>query len=815
MHKTPFAGLTAPDEGDPPLMVDGGTFATRNPDITDHFLRIGAVTHMHDEHPPLPDPLVAASGAVGATGGTIPAGRDLYIGYTLLDKYGGETRISPVVAVSTPPGIPDPSTAITAAYEAGVGNMVVGTYYFGITLVDQVGGETVMGPTAFIERPPGDPLGQINLSGLAAELGPDGADHWRLWRADNGGAFHIIATGTDDTFTDDGINPTDLAAEPPATSETTGASNMVTVTLPDGAAEPGLDPAGLGSGFVLYVSDDGAFGSPSFYTQLPLGSAATPIDITTLDVTTGSPPDVSTAIPGARKITSAEIEGGAGGGLFNYPQDFTADFTKDYDSSESEDVYYLSKNSGADTLTLLGDRTFTSYYPGQAAFGSAWVAPDPYGPNGWDPGVSSSMRMYVADAPGMREGSVTVRFELHPLDADVFNDIFALIGSPGQPHIYAMVQPSIGGTYLEAGFAERSVGDTQESMGESNMVTLADDTPYWLRVTKAGTVVTAELFDVDPATNPLPQLSTSIDLGAAPPRSYMEWAFRQNGLPGFGWDTTDNTAGRSDAARILEVAAHATSGGDGYPGMLPLRAPVMDHGSTLRPRRWLNFEGDLQVSDPYGQPEVGGDVITISYGLQHHFIEPFGYAPGSAGYAPQQNVMPWAGDNTIHPASAGADARLAFLTFPAGLFRNRTDLYVPVIEAGDIVGAIFKLIDIDNFLIAQIDNTTGSARLQIGSMDAGVFTEFNGVAIPDQSGPIWIRFEWLADSWSADQLLGVSLYAMAPELTIAAPVEQVGALLNDPAKTKYANASGMGLRMVSAPGGANGLTVGRFGGGGN
>jgi hypothetical protein len=313
MHKTQFAGLTAPDEGDPALMVDGGTFATRNPDIIDHFLRIGAVSHVHDGHAPMPDPVVAGSAVVGTSGGTIPSGRDLYIGYTLLDKYGGETRISPVTSVSTPPGIPDPSTAITADYEAGAGDMVVGAYYFGITLVDHVGGETVMGPTAFVERPPGDPFGQVNLSGLAAELGPDGADHWRLWRADNGGAFHIIATGTTDTFTDDGINPTDLAAEPPATSQTTGASNMVTVTLP-AADEPGLNPAGLGSGFALYVSDDGAFGSPSLYAVLPVASAVTPIVITALNLLTGSPPDVSTSIPGAAKITADEIVGGGGGG---------------------------------------------------------------------------------------------------------------------------------------------------------------------------------------------------------------------------------------------------------------------------------------------------------------------------------------------------------------------------------------------------------------------------------------------------------------------------------------------------------------------
>lgn len=313
-HKTQFAGLTAPDEGDPPLLVDGGTFATRNPDIIDYFLRIGAVDHIHDGHPPLADPIVAASALVDTTGGSVPAGRDLYLGYTLLDKYGGETLISPVVSVSTPPPLADPGTPITAEYEAGTGDMVVGTFYFAVTLVDEVGGETALGPATFIERPPGDTNGQINLTGLAAELGPDAADHWRLWRADNGGEFHIIATGTDDAFTDDGINPTDLAASPPATSATTRATNMVTVTLPAALDEPGLDPAGFGSGFALYVSDDGAFASPALYGRWPVASAGSAVVITELDLLTGAPPDVSTSIPGAHKITAAELADGSPGG---------------------------------------------------------------------------------------------------------------------------------------------------------------------------------------------------------------------------------------------------------------------------------------------------------------------------------------------------------------------------------------------------------------------------------------------------------------------------------------------------------------------
>lgn len=309
-HKTPFAGLTEPEAGES-IDVDNRSFVTRNPSIIDHFLRVGALTHVHDGHPALPDPVATLGATVDTTGGTIPADRDIYVGYTLLDNYGGETLLSDVVNATTPPPLGAPATALVATYEPGAGDMVVGVFNYAITLVDGDGGETPLGPSVSIQRPPGDVNASIELVGLAAEIGVDAGAEWRLWRADNGGAFHIIATGTADIFTDDGINPTDLAASPPTSSNGTRSTNKVTVLIPDPVTEPGLAIGSATSGFRLYLSGDGAFNNPSLYGEYDVEDAATPIVITALDVVTGAPPDVSTAIPGATPIDPGP--GGGGG----------------------------------------------------------------------------------------------------------------------------------------------------------------------------------------------------------------------------------------------------------------------------------------------------------------------------------------------------------------------------------------------------------------------------------------------------------------------------------------------------------------------
>lgn len=807
MHKTPFAGLTAPDPDDPPLQVDGGSFATRNPDLIDHFLRIGAVDHVHDGHPSLPDPIVGASATVDTTVGSIPSGRDLYVGYTLLDNYGGETLLSPPVNVSTPDPLVAPSEPLVVEFEPDVGNMVVGSFAYAITLVDESGGETMIGPATRVQRPAGTALGQFNISGLAAELGPDLGTSWRLWRSDNGGTWHIIAAGDTDTLTDDGIMPTDQAAGPPSTPGNTRSTNSLVITMPVAPDEPGLALGSATSGFRVYISEGGAFLNPSLYAEYPVASAGAVLTVPDLELMTGAPPDVSTSIPGA-----SPIEGGGGGGLFTYPSTYTAafdDVTYSNDTSQEDELYFV-KSDGS-TVPLLIDRSFRDLAPSELQVGSAWFSPrmDVYAP-----GVESSARVYAADAPGIQDGEVTIKFEPAVADDDLYIYIYALIGAPGQPHYYASLNFWTGGLYMEVGIAERSIGNGYEGAGsDSNASALAADTPYWLRLAKDGTVLTGAVYDEDPTLNPaaVPLLTTTGDLEGGGGLTYLTWATRENGLPGFGWDGSDQQQ-RAELVRVSEIKSHATKGGDGYPTLRSSRVLVQDHDSDLRPHRSINFRGDLIVEE--NESVARGyttDSVTVRFGMEGALTDDFTFAGGSASYVPQQNIAVWDGLGEVEATAAGDDGRMIFVT-PMDTYHSRAELEVSAIEPGDIVGLILKAIDIDNFLVAQIDNTTGSARLQIGTMDADVFTELAGVDIPDQSGRLWLRFEHRNDTSFTPDDLGAVLYPVNPALDIAADDAVVGARLTGAAKVKFGNdvANLVGVRAFSAAGGANGLRVDTF-----
>jgi hypothetical protein len=303
MHRTRFAGLTAPDPDDAALQVDGGSFANRNPDITDFFLSIGAVTHRHDEHLPLASPTHAPSAVVLASGGSIESGTDLYFGWTASDSYGGETILSPPTLVSTIEPAPDPSGMLSGTFVSSAGVMPTGTYTYGITVMDAGGGEGVLGPTVTVQRDPGFASGSVLLDGLTGDLLNDG-DRWRLWRSDNGGPFNLIAVGTVDEFWDYGIDPVDHAATPPLDSSRTRATSSVQVTLPMASGASGnavlTDPHT--TAFNLYLSLDGTFASPALVAVFPLASAGATITLTDTFTEPGAPPEVATSIRGANRI---------------------------------------------------------------------------------------------------------------------------------------------------------------------------------------------------------------------------------------------------------------------------------------------------------------------------------------------------------------------------------------------------------------------------------------------------------------------------------------------------------------------------------
>lgn len=294
MRKTSFAGLTLLDPSDP-LGTDGASFQSKNPDIIDRLLRVGTVTHRHDAHTGLSNPTAPPSATVSDTGGFLGPDIVTYWGYTLLDSVGGETAISPVSQVSTTPPADPPDAAPSLVVDYGGGQLLSDTYYYAITVTDGMGGETVLGPWGSVTREPGFASGRVTISGLGALLATSEGTIWRLWRAQGGGEFNYLASGSSDSFVDDGHWILDCGVSPPTPSDgsTTNHTQQIHVTMPP--------LAGI-SGFNLYCSLDGSFASPCLIGAYPLGSAGTTINFTDLSLLQGSPPDRNLSLPGASKI---------------------------------------------------------------------------------------------------------------------------------------------------------------------------------------------------------------------------------------------------------------------------------------------------------------------------------------------------------------------------------------------------------------------------------------------------------------------------------------------------------------------------------
>jgi hypothetical protein len=300
-HNTAFAGLLELDPGDA-ITVDGGAFLQENPSITDFFLRIGAVTHRHDAHLGLTDPAGTASGSVAPSGGNVASGQDIFLGYTLVDPDGGETRLSAATLVTTP-GTPNgPSAALTATFDSTAGNLPVGQYAYAVTLNDPGGGESVLGPAVFCQRQPGFASGQVQLAGLAGDI--DGVTYtsWNLWRAQDGSDFQVLVTGTTDSFTDTGLVCTDAARTPPEDQTGILAANSITATLPTSDQDASIASGPGAVTMNLYLSTDGLFSNPCLFAGYPVASGGAPILITDVSTSPGEPPSSSRSLGGAQKI---------------------------------------------------------------------------------------------------------------------------------------------------------------------------------------------------------------------------------------------------------------------------------------------------------------------------------------------------------------------------------------------------------------------------------------------------------------------------------------------------------------------------------
>ncbi|MDP3984105.1 MAG: hypothetical protein Q8Q52_03765, partial [Acidimicrobiia bacterium] len=154
MEKTIFMGLTVLDANES-IYTDNAAFTSRDREEIDRGLQIGIKTHRHDGTAGLLDPSIAPSGSIIASGGTIESGLAISLGYTIEDANGGETLLSPTATVTTPVPLDVPLNAPVGAFESGSGSLMVETYTYAFTYTDGEGGETSVGPSLTVERPPG------------------------------------------------------------------------------------------------------------------------------------------------------------------------------------------------------------------------------------------------------------------------------------------------------------------------------------------------------------------------------------------------------------------------------------------------------------------------------------------------------------------------------------------------------------------------------------------------------------------------------------------------------------------------------------
>lgn len=297
-HFTSFAGLTELDNGDP-ITINGASFTNTDPNTVDRLLRVGAVTHRHDAHAPLPDPTGTPTVTVEDSGGQISSQQQVFAAYTLVDSDGGETMRSAPTLVTTGLQPDAPQASFDATFDSTGGSLPVGQYAYAVTLNDPTGGESTIGPATFVQRQPGFPSGQVQLSGLDAEVDGTVWVSWNLWRAQDGGDLQIIATGQSDSFTDTGLICTDASRTPPIDMTNVGSTFALSVTLPTAGDDPSIDDA---SSMNLYLSVDGSFSNPCLQGNYPVASGGVPFTVAQLVLQNGAPPPVSRSIPGAQLI---------------------------------------------------------------------------------------------------------------------------------------------------------------------------------------------------------------------------------------------------------------------------------------------------------------------------------------------------------------------------------------------------------------------------------------------------------------------------------------------------------------------------------
>lgn len=299
MDYTTFAGLTVLDNGES-VVADGASFLIQNPRKTDRLLRVGALTHRHDAHPPLLQPHAPLTAQAIASGGSITASAGYFATYTLVDANGGETLAASPYEIVTGGGVGTPGAAPNAVPDYTQGILPAGDYYYALTLTDGQGGETDLGPSVVVTVETGHASASVDLSALATELQANGGAgvQWRLWRSYEGEDWHLASQGSTDTFIDTGYDPPDNPALPPVANNT-GSVYSLLLTLPTAQQEPAMASA---TAVNLYLSPTDAFLDPCFVEQIPIAQAGQTITLRTDAVQPGAPPRAATAVGGAHQI---------------------------------------------------------------------------------------------------------------------------------------------------------------------------------------------------------------------------------------------------------------------------------------------------------------------------------------------------------------------------------------------------------------------------------------------------------------------------------------------------------------------------------
>lgn len=591
MDRTPFAGLTrlAPGES---LDTDNASFQSENPTREDRLLEIGAVTHRHDGHEALADPVIGASAAVLPTGGSLPGDQVLYVGYTLLDADGGETLLSPVEAVSTEPPADTPDTSPTAVVDYTAGSLLTAAYYYAVTLIDGSGGETPLSDNVRAVVEPGHANARIMLSDLSADIAGEIVG-WRLWRSINGAEWYLMGTGAGDTFVDDGSIAGDCTVAPPLEgSNTTNASQLLTVDMPA--------DIGLAVGFRVYVSPFGDFGVSCLVGTYPAASAGATLSYAELEFLDARPPAVSTSIPGASRIASGDIVGledaiaaggtgsGTGGGsAFTWPEPFYDDFSTDQLATE----YTLRPKTGsqAQGVPHVAGGYLSDSDPGTGDFSTSFLE--------------------VTGGPSFIDGEVTAKFRFASGIGSAGLYVAVSVDEPNGRGLMAALDRDGSGAYFRLwnnNYETDSVVNTEGWYGADNLTTaqVPVNTDLWLRVRRSGMDFTAELFDADPdtwatswaqANLPISRLRGRLRLPAA----LSEYALPMNAGIGFFNYGSPADSVKVDSLRVAPLDPELATAGQWttLPVALGFTIPTGSGGMAALSQDgdWMNLRGKLLV----------------------------------------------------------------------------------------------------------------------------------------------------------------------------------------------------------------------------